>query len=70
MSMKSPLTPAEIEPATFRFVVQHLKHCATAVPAILKYLNEISTFELECLVERLILINGLNWLCSMFVDEI
>jgi len=32
MSMKSPLTPAGIEPATFRFVAQHLNHCATAVP--------------------------------------
>jgi len=27
MSMKNPLTPAGIEPATFRF-----NHCATAVP--------------------------------------
>ena len=32
--MKNPLTPAGIEPATFRFVAQHLKHCATAVPTI------------------------------------
>ena len=32
MSMKNPLTPAGIEPATFRIVAQHLKHCATAVP--------------------------------------
>ena len=30
MSMKNPLTPAGIEPATFRFVAQHLNHCATA----------------------------------------
>jgi len=28
------MTPAGIEPATFRFVVQHLNHCATAVPII------------------------------------
>ena len=26
------MTPAGIEPATFRFVAQHLNHCATAVP--------------------------------------
>jgi hypothetical protein len=26
------MTPAGIEPATFRFVAQHLKHCATAAP--------------------------------------
>ena len=30
--MKNPLTPAGIELATFRFVAQHLNHCATAVP--------------------------------------
>jgi len=30
MSMKNPLTPAGIEPATFRFIAQHLNHCATA----------------------------------------
>ena len=28
--MKIPLIPAGIEPATFRFVAQHLNHCATA----------------------------------------
>jgi len=26
MSMNNPLTPAGIEPATFRFVAQHLNH--------------------------------------------
>ena len=26
------MKPAGIEPATFRFVAQHLNHCATAVP--------------------------------------
>jgi len=30
--MKNPLTPAGIEPATFRIVAHHLNHCATAVP--------------------------------------
>ena len=28
------MTPSGIEPATFRFVAQHLNHCATAVPLI------------------------------------
>jgi len=32
MSKKNQLTPAAIEPATFRFVAKHLNHCATAVP--------------------------------------
>ena len=27
--MKNQVTPAGIEPATFRFVAQHLNHCAT-----------------------------------------
>jgi len=31
MSMKNPLTPAGIEPATFRIVAQHLNHWATKV---------------------------------------
>ena len=38
MSMKNPMTPAGIEPATFRFVAQHLNHCATAVPYIYIYI--------------------------------
>ena len=33
--MKIPMTPAGIEPATFRIVAQHLNHCATAVPMTL-----------------------------------
>ena len=33
--MKNPMTPAGIEPATFRFVAQHLNHYATAVPILL-----------------------------------
>ena len=34
MSVKNPLTPAGIEPATFRFVAQRLNHYATAVPVV------------------------------------
>ena len=38
--MKNPLTPAGIEPATFRFVAQLLNHCATVVPIIFLYLKQ------------------------------
>ena len=34
--MKNPLTPAGIEPATFRFVAQHLYYCATATTVVSK----------------------------------
>ena len=34
--MKNPLILAGVEPATFRFVAQHLNHCATAVPINMK----------------------------------
>jgi hypothetical protein len=37
MSMKNPITPAEIEPANFRFVAQHINHCATSVPQKYNY---------------------------------
>ena len=37
--MKNPLTPAWIETASYRFVTQHLNHCATAVPKILYGIN-------------------------------
>jgi len=33
---KIPVTPSGIEPATFRFVAQHLNHCDTAVPLLNK----------------------------------
>jgi len=35
------MTRSEIEPATFRFVAQHLNHCATAVPGYFGYYNYI-----------------------------
>ena len=41
--MKNPLTQAGIEPATFRFVAQHLNHCATAVPKTVLRMYKISS---------------------------
>ena len=38
VSMKNPVTLVGIEPATFRFVAQHLNHCATAAPQLIIYL--------------------------------
>jgi hypothetical protein len=32
------MTPAGIEPATFRFVAQYVNHCATALPHIYIYI--------------------------------
>jgi len=39
MLMKNPLTPAGIEPATFRFVAEHLNQRATAVTTQLQLIN-------------------------------
>ena len=39
--MKNPMTLAGIEPATFRFVAQHLNHCATAVPNFIQGVSKI-----------------------------
>jgi len=47
MSMKNPLTPAGIEPATFRFVAQHLNHCATAVPQLINNLTYLFRFPMH-----------------------
>jgi len=44
MSMKNPLTLTGIEPATFRFVAQHLNHCATAVTAFTVCPGKITFF--------------------------
>ena len=35
------MTQASIEPATFRFVAQHLNHSATAVPSLISVLYNI-----------------------------
>jgi len=51
MSVKNPLTLAGIKPATFRFVAQHLNHCATAVPPMHNRSVIYSTNGKYCLVK-------------------
>ena len=46
MSMKNPPTPAGIEPATFRFVAQHLNHCATAEKTV-TYVFDITVWSIH-----------------------
>ena len=45
MSMKNPLTLAGIEPANFRFVAQHLNHCATAGYTRIFRINYVNGYE-------------------------
>jgi len=44
--MKNPLILSGIEPATFRFVTQHLNHCATAVPQLDALVSQIHFWKL------------------------
>jgi len=44
--MKNPVTPAGIEPATFRFVAQHLNHC------VLPLVGLCHTIVLQCKVQK------------------
>jgi len=60
--MKNPLTPAGIEPATFRFVVQCLNHRAAVVPCFYKV-----PIVIREAFSELILIKLNGKLISMFV---
>ena len=60
--MKNPLTPAGIEEATFRLVVQHLNHCATAVPYHRGYIVLASNSVIKHVLCRL----GLQDLISLY----
>ena len=57
MSVKNLLTPAGIEKATFRFVAQYLKHCASAVRQNILYTYLLTYLITPCyrvLLEKLI----------------
>jgi len=45
------MTPAGIEPVTFRFVAQHLNHCANAVPI---QVSALSILLLGCILYVLV----------------
>ena len=72
--MINPLTPAGIEPATFRFVAQHLNHCATPPKRghFRKYIR--NTLEvLNVVLEKdgavlfiLVILRRLNSICRRF----
>ena len=56
---ENSLTPAGIEPATFRFVARHLNHCATAAPI---YIYVIYLYILHTYIRWLMWLHG-NWAC-------
>ena len=47
--MKNPVTPAGIEPATFRFVAQHLNHCAMTKTM---YFQKIDALKYEVMSDK------------------
>ena len=59
------MTPAGIEPATVRFIAQHLNHCSTAVPLVSIYFSIIysSHFQVMRIYETIVL-------CSAFYKSI
>ena len=70
--MKNPLIPAGIEPATFRFVAQHLNRCATAVPDHKECYGKIKTI---CIVfifllqDALMMVTSVAETCSLMSNN-
>ena len=54
--MKNPLTPDGIEPATFRFVAQHLNHCPLHILGVCLYsLSLLSGMQIAWFLRYIIL---------------
>jgi len=73
MSMKNPMTPAGIEPVTFRFVTQHLNHCATAVHHKIYIISHFPVQVNLCFIRsvnfRMISFGGLGVACWPLVPK-
>ena len=69
---KIPMTPSGIEPATFRFVEQHLKHCTSAVPPsrMGQYGKPVAVFVGTSRIPDLIFyqINANSFICSLILQ--
>ena len=61
--MKNPLTRAGIEPAIFRFVAQHLNHCATAVSDTFKTMDLFIILQMceICFLTMNVNLRGREW---------
>jgi len=57
--MKNPLTPAGIEPATFRFVAQRLNHC-TVVPLMLFDTSKNNWYQFQQYVKQWLVVTMLS----------
>ena len=66
------MTPVGIEPATFRFVAQHLNHCPTVVPHLRQeYRHTLITLKASCLSTAIIVTRTfLNIACLVFSDPL
>jgi len=59
---KIPMTPAGIKPVTYRFVAQHLNHCATAVPKNTLPCIKSCNIYWRCVCEHVYIWSWSNWM--------
>ena len=53
-----------MEPATFRFVAQHLNHCVTAVPHVANNVGDVSETTISNYSRNRMLQQSIQWLCA------